>query len=441
MHPGIRKFHVTLPSSYVHTLPGDALRQYVDHVIGRMPNIAHLAVIMKGYAAVVEPSVLQLIKGYTKTLETLEVPKYWTSSALIEILSSLPRFRNLQIRTSEKSVGVYDPARRFKPTLLPNVASWPSLEKLHLSAPYGEVTDFLRRNTLPPSVVELFIYTPRQESRSAVRELCSVLARKCQSVRALRILKCMSRPLDRHIAAPVDDCLSIDDFIPLFTAIPLTEFCFHHEFPMFFKDSKVPEVAALIPNIEFLDLNSCPDYDPVTYSSGDFISLKSLSVFSKLCPQLNEMALYIDSKNADFTIPLPTSAPEYELFENLYILSLGGPGLAPFDMNDTLIFLSQLLVMGCETVSATVHRSHGIHYGVQDRRHRFWSDINQRLPLLVRVRMEEEERRERLYDVIDRAEEEIRRCGGDISILDDPEQGDAGVGESAAAPASSISQP
>ncbi|KAF6754683.1 hypothetical protein DFP72DRAFT_812506, partial [Ephemerocybe angulata] len=163
MHPGIRKFHVTLPSSYVHTLPGDALRQYVDHVIGRMPNIAHLAVIMKGYAAVVEPSVLQLIKGYTKTLETLEVPKYWTSSALIEILSSLPRFRNLQIQTSEKSVGVYDPARRFKPTLLPNVASWPSLEKLHLSAPYGEVTDYLRRNTLPPSVVELFIYTPRQE--------------------------------------------------------------------------------------------------------------------------------------------------------------------------------------------------------------------------------------------------------------------------------------
>ncbi|KAF6754702.1 hypothetical protein DFP72DRAFT_1068274 [Ephemerocybe angulata] len=66
----------------------------------------------------------------------------------------------------------------------------------------------------------------------------------------------MSRPLDQHTAAQVADCLSIGDFIPLFTAIPLTEFCFHHEFPMFFKD-----------------------------------------------------------------------------------FSLGGPGFAPFDMNDTLIFL------------------------------------------------------------------------------------------------------
>ncbi|KAF6751930.1 hypothetical protein DFP72DRAFT_1135225 [Ephemerocybe angulata] len=233
MHPGIRKFYVTLPSS-VHTLPGDALCQYFDHVIGRMPNIVHIAVIMKRYAAVVEPSVLQLIKGHKKSLENLEVPKYWTSSALIEILSSLPHFRNLQIRTSQKSVGVYDPARRFRPTLLPNVAPWRSSEKLHLSAPSGEVTDFLRRNTLPPSVVELFIYTAHQVAFSA----------------------------------QVADCLSIGDFIPLFTAIPLTEFCFHHEFPMFFKDFSLggPGFAPFDMNDTLIFLRSQPWSTAATYS-------------------------------------------------------------------------------------------------------------------------------------------------------------------------------
>lgn len=416
MHPGIRTFSITLPTTYAHTVPGAALRQYIDHVIGRMPRIENLSVQMRGYMAVVEPFILQLVNGFSESLKSLEIPRYWSSTALLETLSTLPRFQSLQ--SPEYGGGVYDPSRRFKPSIPDSVNSWPALEKLHLSTPFQDVTQFLKTNTLPPTLEELYIYTPRLESRAAVRELCSEISKKCKSVQYLLISKCDERGLDRTLHPALDECPSIEDLKLLFSGLALIEFSFHHEFPLAFKDDLVSSIAPLLPEIHFLDLNPNPDFEAAQYSAGDFPSLHSLPTFGNSCPDLTELGLYLDNQNFDYaSIASSFSVPDP--LDALFVLSLGGPAHVTLNANDVLMFLSLLLHEDCTVHSATEHRSRGVPRVIVDRREQFWSGVNDRLPLLVIVREEEAERMEKMVDAIDRAEKEIERCGGDVSVLDE----------------------
>lgn len=424
MHPGIRTFHVDLPQTYAHTRPGNALDQYIDHAIGRMPNIEHLAVKMRGYWAVVEPNVVRLIKGFSKTLVSLELPTYWTSTALLETLSALPHFREL--KRSESVYGVYDPARRFAPRIPATVASWPCLEALTLAVPFGEVTRFLRTCYLPPSLVDLELFTPRLETRESIRDLCLAISEKCPAVHTLTINKCPIRPLDQHLLPALHICPSIDDILPVLS-LPLVSFSFRHEFPLYFPEKRLRRIVKNLPDIEVLDLNPNPDYDPAAYSKGDFLSLGSLTTFLKYCPELEELTLYIDNKNTDFydAGEFKPTYEQYEFFEELCGLTLGGPGPIELFGNQVLFFLSRYIALGCEVVSATEARRMGITEAVALEREEFWKCVNERLPMLVAVRLDEEEKRAVYFDALmERAQAEILRCGGNVSVLDDPEDSD-----------------
>lgn len=371
---------------------------------------------MKGYLNVVEPFILQLVNGFAKSLKTLELPRYWSSGPLLETLATLPRFKCLQ--SPEYGGGVYDPSRKFKPSIPDNVNSWRALEKLHLAAPFPDVTQFLMTNTLPPTLEELYIYTPRLESRAEVRDLCTTIAKRCKSVRYLLLSKCKVRPLDRTLHPTVDECPSIDDLKSLFTNLTLTEFSFHHEFPLVFRDAEVSTIAPLLSEILFLDLNPSPDFEVANYSAGDFPSLPSLSAFGASCTELTELGIYLDNQNFDYT---RASNSVLEPLDALFLLSIGGPGNVTFNPNEVLMLLSLILHDDCTVQSATEHRARGVHRSTVDKRAAFWNAVNDRLPLVVKVRMEEAEIIEKMQEMLDRAEEEIRRCGGDVSVLEDPE--------------------
>ncbi|KAJ2932398.1 hypothetical protein H1R20_g4700, partial [Candolleomyces eurysporus] len=251
MHPGVQTFSITLPGSYVHTRPSSALSQYIDHSIARMPYVKHLTVTLQGYMAIVESAVLQLVKGWSKTLETLTVPKYWTSTGLIEALSSLPRFNTL--KATPNIPGVYDPARRFQPNIPPSNRVWPALEMLELAAPFRE----------------------------------------------------------QRLHPTLEECPSVDDLQPVLDGLKLEEFAFLHEHPLIFKEAKVEEVATKLKDIVFLELNPDPDYEPATYDHRDFPSLKSLDVFGRLCPNLIKLSIYLDNTGIDLktvTDPHPLAA-------------------------------------------------------------------------------------------------------------------------------------
>ncbi|KAJ2925780.1 hypothetical protein H1R20_g11311, partial [Candolleomyces eurysporus] len=410
MHPGIQTFSITLPGSYVHTRPSSALSQYIDHSIARMPYVKHLTVTLQGYMAIVESAVLQLVKGWSKTLETLTVPKYWTSTGLIEALSSLPRFNTL--KATPNIPGVYDPARRFQPNIPPSNRVWPALEMLELAAPFREVIQFLQKNPLPPSLTALVVYTPRMESRETVRDLCIEIARKCPKVQSLCIAKCYSRPLQQRLHPTLEECPSVDDLQPVLDGLNLEEFAFLHEHPLIFKEAKVEEVATKLKDIVFLELNPDPDYEPATYDHRDFPSLKSLDVFGRLCPNLIKLSIYLDNTGIDLktvTDPHPLAAMDD--------LVIGGPGLPDIGREEALLFLSKILYEECTVHSGTVCRDRGVPLPIAQYRRDFWHAVKEQLPLLIKAREEEVKVIERLYKAIQRCEKEIERCGGDTSVI------------------------
>lgn len=131
--------------------------------------------------------------------------------------------------------------------------------------------------------------------------------------------------------------------------------------------------------------------------------------------------------NHNFDYAAVSSSPDrmtVEPLDSLFVLTIGGPGNVTFNGNDVLMFLSMILQDDCTVQSATEHRSRGVHRSVVDKRAAFWNGVNDRLPLLVKVRMEEAEVIDEMRKMIDRAKEEIRRCGGDVSVLEDPEEGE-----------------
>ncbi|KAJ2915067.1 hypothetical protein MD484_g5345, partial [Candolleomyces efflorescens] len=434
MQPGIQTFSIHLPGTYVHTRPSSALRQYIEHSIARMPYVKELTVSLQGYMAIVEAAILQLVKGWSKTLETLTVPKYWTSTALVEALSSLPHFNTL--KASPDIPGVYDPARRFQPNIPPSPKLWPALEMIELAAPFREVIQFLQKNPLPLTLTALVVYSPRMESRETIRELCTEIAKRCPNVSSLCIAKCYSRPLQQRLHPTLEECPSIDDLQPVLDGLKLEELAFLHEHPLVFREAKVEEVATKLKDIIFLELNPDPDYTPVSFDHRDFPSLKSLDIFGRLCPNLSKLSVYLDNTGVDLKgIKDPHPLPGLEE------LIIGGPGLADIGREEALLFLSKILYEGCTVESGTVNRDRGVPLAITQQRRDFWLGVHQQLPLLIRAREEEVKVIERLYKAIQRCEREIERCGGDVSVVGNLDEDEEPRVSSLSAPAASTPPP
>ncbi|EAU83713.1 hypothetical protein CC1G_05617 [Coprinopsis cinerea okayama7 len=158
MHDSVRDFSLTLPPIYAHH-PSASLRQYFNHFVGRMPLISRLAILMKGYAANIEKELVALTLALKDTLTTLVVPRYFTTSTLIEAAASLPHLTALA--SHDSIAGVHNAARRFVPNL--PAGSFPSLVSLELGVPFVDLVQWFRKGGLPATLQHLTITTPRLE--------------------------------------------------------------------------------------------------------------------------------------------------------------------------------------------------------------------------------------------------------------------------------------
>ena len=393
MHDNVRRFVVHLPDE----LSRHSLHPFFQDVVSRMPNIAHLDLRMNISMDSIENDVLNLFHGLTK-LQRIVLPRFHFTTRVAEVLSRLDDLGVVEFQYSDHQ-GCGDPAdtQIFSPSLMEG--AFPSLWDLSLSVRFEDAVHFLDDSYAPTNITVLYIDSMVSESPSVIHCFLSVVADNCQLLKSLSLISLIEA--STALAKPSEDQINFETLRPLLNCANLTAFELMHQYPLDLRLEDINELASKWASLETLILNNEPallDHSPLT--------LKALLPFARHCPNLRKLGLFLHASTAD----LPSSyqsdlPPSYECkpFKKLKTLSMGVSII--LEEGPVALFLSQICPLGCKLESGvTWGETTAVDSEVARKikgRYKKWEKVDELLPLLTKLRMEERERTRALQSEVE----------------------------------------
>ncbi|TFK87886.1 hypothetical protein K466DRAFT_645714 [Polyporus arcularius HHB13444] len=416
MHENIKGFAVLLTPSVNYSF-----KVYFQEITLRMPKITQLDLRFSFPVRDIERELCELLGALPK-LEEIILPKYTFTTNLIEALSRKEALRIVQFEfIPHQGSGDVADVQEWKPVL--QEGAFPALYDFNVNVRLPAMLRFMNDPFFPSNLRCLYVHLIELATPQCVRDFFLAVAETCPHLTNL-VLDYSGEPTPYvfRSVVPEDELITWETLRPLLKCSQLTSFHLDWSTPLAISQEDIEELASSWPQLEVLGLN----VSPMPSAEPPSLTLHALIPFAKHCPDIRELGLYIDA-SATAVAHLPDAA---ELARLLGLTARPFPrlqrlffGLSSIDEPEAVaLFLSQLCPLGCdvdagvnwpdtgrkeivvavpEDMEAGITLSRSI-----DAWYHCWVEVNQLLPVLVKLRMEEKKRRGELEHEV----EDLRTC-------------------------------
>lgn len=384
-HENIHDFAV-----YIHRFPTYPISTFFKEVLLRMPRLRNLDLRFHFPASEAETDLVDLFLGLPR-LKRVTMPLYTLTPTLMEKLSELKELQSVQFEfRGEQGRGNIEDVSQFEPQL--HEGAFPALADLSLSVKVPDITRFLRGSFAPINLTSLYVHALSPASPDDVHDFLNAVTENCQLLRRLYLDFFTSEDIRTDLEMPT---LTWQTLRPVIYCANLVEFEVRWDKPFDLTQADIEELASKWPSIETLMLNC----EPMLVSSVPALDLRALVPFARHCPRLLELGLYLNGDAA-----VDGGALAVTPFAALTRLCLGNSPLRA--SGPAALFLSRLCPLGCEVIAGVTWpdgfaiREDVIDTAALDRLNAdatawfdHWKEVGRTLPLLIRLRIEERERR------------------------------------------------
>ncbi|KAF4622564.1 hypothetical protein D9613_009615 [Agrocybe pediades] len=378
MHSRVKFFSVALDTN------DEFLQPYFHDLVSRMPHLTTLNIQSSIPMRQIEPKMVELLLALPK-LQKVVFPRFYFTTKIVETLSTLEQLGTMEFQyDQEQGVGKPEDVQDFTPTLVEG--AFPALFDMSTNVRYNDAARFLNLPYAPRNITSLFIDSTDLEHPSAMYDVLSIIAENCKSLKLLALVS-LRESFDDD---PPDEGMSItlDTIKPAFKLQHLTSLDITHQFPLLLDQKDMETIASTWPSMESILLNP----DPVHLSEPD-LTLEALLPFAQHCPQLKQLGLYIDATSCS-NLATPTVR-----FKALSLLAMGVSPIA--DDSPVSLYLSQLLPLGCIVgCGVTWDEADAFRLNLSPR-FTLWHTVDDLLPLLIKLRIEERERTKHMEHELD----------------------------------------
>ncbi|KAI0824326.1 hypothetical protein BC628DRAFT_425787 [Trametes gibbosa] len=403
MHENIRNFTVKLIRSDHYPLS-----IYFQEISLRMPALTHLDMRFTFPVREIQDDLCKLFDSLPH-LQRVVLPKFTLSAKIMEKLSHCPKLRVIQFEFMEsQGAGDVSDVHNWFPVL--KEGAFPELRDLSISVHIPHMVRFLSSMFFPANLTCLYVHVLYIVPPYQVQEFLEATAQSCQQLNQLYIdFAGDPSPLLFRSILSDEDRISWNTLRPVLKLSKLTLFEIHWDQPLAISQGDIENLAASLPSLEVLSLNS----EPLPAPQPPSLTLGALIPFARHCPKMRELSLYIDASTSATDLEAASRSLHASLpptrFRSLEKLSLGLSRIS--DTEPVALFLSEICPLGC-TVGAGVSWPNGFgalaSETIEDGTvlvdmwakaaswYEQWLVVDKMMPPLVRARMQERARRQEL---------------------------------------------
>lgn len=391
MNESVRRFNLQLENW------PEPLRPFFDNIPARMPYLTTLDLRTSRLASSIEKDFAHLLCALPR-LEKVVVPPYHVTSRIMETLAKLPNLGVIEFQyLQHQGIGDKMDVRNFDPIVPKDgfTALWDLSLSVHLSQFIPVVVD-----TLAPAaknLTSLYVHAISVESEASVRQYLTVLGENFPSIKSIYV-EALPGPImssQWEETEPEFEALTLDTLKPLLDCPHLTTFELMYPIPLHLTLDDLETLTSGWPALEVIDLNREPVILGSAMGTQSNLTLRALLPFTRNCPNLRKLGLYLHATEADLPPVTEIPHPFTKLAElNVGLSSIGNP-------EAVALFLSRICPMDCNIragvcwtyVDTLVDNMSRIV--MQERMHG-WAEVNFYLPLSVKLRREEKVARDNL---------------------------------------------
>lgn len=384
LHEGVQEISICVPERS----PNDVLN-FFEESTWRSPNITslivetELAVFDGGIVASLSSSILKLRK-----LTRAEWQSCLLTAQMLSTLEQLPDLKEILIKEN-----TYREGREIDGTLPKTVAPspFPHLTSLMLQCSLDELCRYMPlADGIAPGLLNLTIDVISKSRPEAFQNVLTKIAVAFPNLVSLAITR--NENFDIFDDDDDDDeatrlPLTYQNLRPLTMMPHLETFQLKFDGVVSLTNSTLCSLLAQCSSMRILRLNQ----EPMTLSQTD-LSINVLPMIARVCPQLEDLALYVNTK-----VDSPETS-SLHTFERLKTIDLGLSLLENKLIATTL--LAQVLPDGCKLISKPVFDLEAedlFAYNdedseVREERRNEWAQVSEWMSILLKVRRESCER-------------------------------------------------
>ncbi|KAG6808956.1 hypothetical protein H0H92_002243 [Tricholoma furcatifolium] len=358
-----------------------------EDIVSRMPKVSELDLRFQFPVREIEEGLVKLCSSLLD-LRSITLPRFCLTTKLAESLSQLSNLQTIDFQYFDyQGYGDSLDISNFEPVL--SEGCFTSLWELSLTISFDDAVKFLTIPFFPSNLTILFIDSPSIEDPTAVQALTSAVPDVCPLLKELTLISFVEPHMPFNSPPKKEECINIDAFRPLFKCPNLTSFELEHHYPLHLDLADVEEIATSWPAIEVLSLNTQP-----VYAEHTNLTLRALLPFARHCPKLQRLGMFLHATITDF--PTADQASVYQLppFRALHTLSMG---VSPIEEEGSVaLFLSQICPLDCVIEKGVTWNDRDLApddiLDTVYERFGKWKKVEELLPLLTKLRIEERER-------------------------------------------------
>ncbi|KNZ81377.1 hypothetical protein J132_00962 [Termitomyces sp. J132] len=383
MHKNVKSFALSLPKD--NSIRSSIFTRFFEDIVTRMPKISSIDLRFEFPVKLIEGDVIRLLSNLPN-LDRITLPRFCLTTKIAETASRLGKLQTLEYQY-HRYQGRGDPADivDFRPKL--TEVSFPSLFDFSTTIAFEDAIKFLTIPFSPSNLTIIYLDSPTTETPTTLSALLNAIPEACPLLKSLTLTSALFNDMELTSAPEKEDCVNIDTLRPLLKCPKLTSFEIEHHYPLHLELSDIEEIATSWPGVETLVLNPQP-----TYLEDSNLTLRALLPFARHCSKLQRLGLFMDATTIDFPAAESTSVYQLPTFRSLHCLTVG-VSLIQED-GAVALFLSQICPLHCE-IEKGVTWENPVSQELADKlelRLKKWEKVEELLPLLTKLRIEERER-------------------------------------------------
>ena len=337
----VKKLHLCLPKEDV-----EHLETHLGTYASRMPNLSHLEIDSTQVdfpMAKIQRFLLKWISGL-RGLEHFVCAPYLATPEVLSALFRIPSLRTIGIGTVDfKGAGQVKDVLQFCPSL--PAEGLGSIETLSFCSDYGDAAKLLDAMDAP-KLKYVTIAAATVVTADSLHRLLSVLGKRYSGIRTLSLeaARYVTSPLrQRRFGDSEDlDVVTLSVLRPLLRFAELEALRISYHRPFRVTDSDLEKIVAGLPYLTVLDFCA----DPVL-AKEPLITAAIIPIISQRCPNISDLALYIDSRAPDPSLAPSNAGYRVEL-ANVRKVRFGTSPIAEDDVFGFASYLSKFLRPDCE---------------------------------------------------------------------------------------------
>lgn len=382
MHKNVKSFALRLTQE---NMCHSNLSRTFEGIVTRMPKISLIDLRFEFSIWLIEQDVIRLLLDLPN-LHRIILPRFCLTTRIAETASRLGKLQVLEYQYYwYQGHGDPDDIVDFRPKL--TEGSFPSLFDLSMTITFADATNFLTTPFSPANLTMMYLDSPVTETPITLSALLNTIPEACPLLKSLTVASASHSELEFTNAPEKGDCVNINTLRPLLKCPNLTSFEIDHHYPLQLELSDVEEIATSWPGVETLVLDIQP-----AYLDNSNLTLRALLPFARHCPKLQRLGLFMNATTNDFPAADSTSAHQLPTFRSLRCLSVGVSLIQ--EESAVALLLSQICPLHCK-IEMGVTWENSVSQEVVDKldpRLKKWERVEELLPLLTKLRMEERER-------------------------------------------------